>query len=1386
MIHKSLLLKPVTALAVVFFAVASWAADISDEQEEGPGLYCMKTVVYDENSPILQLSQKYGNYTPDNDEQCFEWWYSVDGNPSIHDAIMNAFLVDIPPVEIQLTSNLDFGGYDEAQGICNGSFHPIEPEQTVSMVRFTSENGELYTVKGLCYMGRNAGATFGGSLIDTIMNVRFEDVHLESSQFAGLLGNVGNAVASNVTVAGAVIQAPLAGLLAGTVFSLKAENVVGSDVSVYSIPSMDMSNISADAAKVAIGGLVGTVTDIEATGIHMPTLMISNNIKSNDEFSEFVGSLESYLGGIAGFASSVTISRVGLEDINVIDMAPVGEKVSGYLGGIVGAVPNAESFLVQSTYTNGDIYCTQKDASFCKAGFIVGMLRISGSPDTERMNVTSNYHYTLSNVNVAANMAGNVNCSYMANVNQEMSACSDQFNVYGELPVIESQEETAPSVSSVAFARGNYRSATSTIVETTGFDQGTYTFTVEDDTGIPVGVINAAYMQIPEFAVALNNYDFEYGSSTSPWLYNNSRSFPYMQFADMESYEDDPPPEGIYTVGFEIRCLGQGCLTQDEISQLGRFSECRVDGSGYSCIFTTDESGMIENQSWVRFAVGLEDSSSERMQVHWKEHTWDGMEHRELSASTVYTAEYSYYLEAINPDEDDPSDADTMDLKIYAFFGKGIDYSRTIVELISYDGEDVEEKGNEIDRASYSGGDQPVVMNVGNIMQVNAMDVTTTDGSAFKGWTVLAEMVHKTDNEELRKKAFAGTPVYLYSDGSFSFDEIGNILSERFETPEDSQFQAWKAEQDKISQEMQSYAMSGEVDEDSMSRIIARGDSISQLMDEWAENKKSTVYDDVVIVLAIYPTGFEDQNGTDPYPVDPNGGDDPQHDSVLVEVVYPALFQSGNGIQLAVKTDEFVYEESAPFVSVLLEDLSGEPLVDTLFEFTDGEWPETFTWEKYPLAPGRYLLTAKIYDGKNQNPDIRQWDFEVKAQIADGCSDCWYMVSLSNVVLDKVNPSDVNVLYWWNEQSVNGKYWQYEEVERVSDVDRARGYWYNSIEGLPLELDEKSLDDDFVVWEVDSVFSGWNMVRNPFGWYIDVSDLKSKGYAFYRWDPEQGNYVQPHYIKPYEAFWIKTKRYEVIDLPSTPAFVDMVDADGNTVPRLSLQKKQVLAKAAGAEDWNVQISLFDMKGKADTWNELGVGKAASALEEPPAGMGDHVNLTIVDAGRRLAKSVKEERSDAAYEWNVEISATSARTGYLKVDGVDALRAYGLRAFLTVDGVTTELSDDGKVQVGLSTTPKTATLRIASAARKVVASTLQGLRAHDLGSTLQVGFDVGEGLAGANARVDLVDMKGHVVNAASFKAEAGRNEISLERPVRGLYVLRAAVGREVAVQKILLK
>lgn len=1372
MIHTSLLLKPVTALAVVFFAVATWAADTSEEQE-GTKLYCVKRIDAGDGEYLLQLSQHYGNYTPGSGEQCFEKWYSSAGAPSVHSTVAEYLNGGDELIAIQLASDIDFGSTEDGY-YCNEEFRPFESDGSVPQVAFMSADNNTYTIKGLCYINLYGGATFGGDIINVMTNVRFEDVFLESTQFAGLLGSVGDAQVANVSVDGAIVRAPVAGILSGSVYSLNVVNFVGSGIAIASLPQADLGNIQFERVPyVRLGGLAGTVNDITATGVHLSGLTVENNptvfgVYEEETFVEMLASLETYVGGVVGVAQSVQLIQVGMESSTLMDHSSGGTERSSFVGGLVGGVMSMEQFQVLSTYTWADITCS-KDTSLCRVGYIAGLLKIDEDPGSE-MRVTSNFHYTQSESDVAIGMIGELYCAYASQYDEEATQCADGFNSYGELPTFDYQDDPdTPVKSATAFARGNYRSASSTLEPTSGFDAETYTFTDGDHSGYSIGVIDNSYMLNTAFAEALNNLDADYGSGATPWLFEESKNYPYMLFADMSPGGSD---FNMYRITFRLDCIESGCLTDEEVAALVQFSQYKKGSYEYE--FPTDEYGAIANQDWVDFAGNLQEENSERDYVRWTNASEDEESYKEFATNNKYSFDVFYKLEI------GQAEGGSGELMVYAFFGTGVDYENSIVGIFSYDGESVENRGTDIDMKEYSGGSSPVVMQAGPIMRIVKSDIVMTDGSEFKGWVVKAAYAHEGDEEEIRRAAFGGMNIPVDEEGYFDLGRYEQVLFEKFESESLGGTSGVIGEIQKTTQMMQSEIQAGNYS--NIQYYSAKLDSLEHLMDS-----SSPEDGDVVLALAIFPKGFEDQNGTDPYPVDPRGGDEPQHDSVLVEVEYPALFQSGNAIQLAVKTDEFVYEENAPFVSVRLEDLGGEPLQDTLFEFTDGEWPEIFTWEKYPLAPGSYLLTAKIYDGKDENPDVRQWDFEVKAQIADGCGDCWYMVSLSNVVLDKVNPSDVNVLYWWNEQSMNGKYWQYEEVERESDVDRTRGYWYNSIEGLPLELDGESLDDEFVVWEVDSVFSGWNMVRNPFGWYIDVSDLKRMGYAYYSWDSERGNYrTQPQYIKPYEAFWVKASRYEILDLPSTPAFIDMVDADGNTVPYRALQKKQVLAKAAGAEDWNVQVSLFDTKGKADTWNVLGVGKDASSLDEPPAGMGDHVNLTIVDAGRRLAKSVKEESSDAAYEWNVEISATSARMGYLKVDGVDALRAYGLRAFLTIDGVTTELSDEGKVQVGLSTAAKTATLRIATAARKVVASTLQGLRAHDLGSTLQVGFDVGEGLAGANARVDLVDMKGHVVNTASFKAESGRNEVSLERPVRGLYVLRAAVGREVAVQKILLK
>ena len=384
------------------------------------------------------------------------------------------------------------------------------------------------------------------------------------------------------------------------------------------------------------------------------------------------------------------------------------------------------------------------------------------------------------------------------------------------------------------------------------------------------------------------------------------------------------------------------------------------------------------------------------------------------------------------------------------------------------------------------------------------------------------------------------------------------------------------------------------------------------------------------------------------------------------------------------------------------------------------------------------------------------------------------------------------MFYWWDEFAIYGKYWQYKEFTKKDSPEHVRGYWYHSLEGRPLVLKDEMFTGQ-AVWHLDSVNSGWNMVANPYGWKIKIGVAGQENreekpeLEFCRWNKQTGQYDPVTELGPYEAVWVRLNRGVAKDLPlsTEPAFVDFVNEDGEIVHVKSLNKKGVLAKAAGADGWALQVELSDANGKMDCWNMLGAGKAAWDSEEPPAGMGNRVNLSIVDAGRRLAKSVKALGEDA-YEWNVELSATSARAGYLKFAGIDGILASGLRVFVTVDGVTTEMHDGEKLQVMLSTTAKSANIRVAKSARKVVTSTLQGLRISQNAGILQVLFDASAGLNGARSRVDVVDTKGSVVATVDFKAVEGSNRLSLEIPCGGLHVVRVVSGSQVALQKVLLK
>ena len=156
------------------------------------------------------------------------------------------------------------------------------------------------------------------------------------------------------------------------------------------------------------------------------------------------------------------------------------------------------------------------------------------------------------------------------------------------------------------------------------------------------------------------------------------------------------------------------------------------------------------------------------------------------------------------------------------------------------------------------------------------------------------------------------------------------------------------------------------------------------------------------------------------------------------------------------------------------------------------------------------------------------------------------------------------------------------------------------------------------------------------------------------------------------------------------------------------------------------------------------------------------------------------------EWTIALSASSDRFGYLSFEGVDGIRDYGYRVFVTIDGNTTEMQNGVPIKVYLKSTAKTATVRVAPAARVVAQNTLKGLRMARLGNQLRVSFEASEGLAGTNARVDILDMKGHVMATASAKALEGSNALVLDAPQTGLYMLRVRAGSQQQATKVVVK
>ena len=206
-------------------------------------------------------------------------------------------------------------------------------------------------------------------------------------------------------------------------------------------------------------------------------------------------------------------------------------------------------------------------------------------------------------------------------------------------------------------------------------------------------------------------------------------------------------------------------------------------------------------------------------------------------------------------------------------------------------------------------------------------------------------------------------------------------------------------------------------------------------------------------------------------------------------------------------------------------------------------------------------------------------------------------------------------------------------------------------------------------------------------------------------------------------------------------------------------------------------------GKRDSWNELAVGNSKS-LSEPPAGMGDRVNLSIVEGKQRFAKSVKQNSDDL--EWNLEASATTSRAGHLSFVGLERVLAKGFHVYATVGDEMFEVTNDKPLDVQLSSKAKNVSVRVTKSAvsMNIAKNWLSGFRVNQTSNVLNVGFDAASKLAGANVKVSIVGVDGRVVATNRAIANAGSNVVSMKKPKQGIYFVRVRVGSQSAITRIM--
>lgn len=403
----------------------------------------------------------------------------------------------------------------------------------------------------------------------------------------------------------------------------------------------------------------------------------------------------------------------------------------------------------------------------------------------------------------------------------------------------------------------------------------------------------------------------------------------------------------------------------------------------------------------------------------------------------------------------------------------------------------------------------------------------------------------------------------------------------------------------------------------------------------------------------------------------------------------------------------------------------------------------------------------------SSNSDSSSSSFEMSSSSSVVATVAWRMVSLKGLENEGIVPTTNDDIYWWDETASVGDYWQYRIYDAEKPIEATQGFWVNTADDLTVEEMGPVPENLQVVWAVDSAYSGWNMVANPYGWTIDISDIGIDADNICRYNVAKADYDSATELRPYEAVWVKTNVSDTLKFTAK-------------APKKAGAK--AMAKASTSVDgWSIKAILTDKNGKQDARNVIGVSSDVVVSPEPPAAMGDHVSLSIVEGKRALAKSLKPETD--VMEWTINLGASTSRDAFLKLEGVDQVRRSGKRVYVTIDDRTTEMKEGSSLKVALKKGGKTATVTVTAESMELLRNPLGKLHVARAGDMLDVRFDAGAVLAGKDLKVDIVGISGKVVATMEATTAAGSNAFEMPLPKRGVYMIRVRAGSQTASYRI---